>query len=197
MNKTDSCLFYVSEYDLYVHKVTHVIYTPNRRRKVNNDGSLTVANIRLDRSGYPFVSGYSAAKDKRMMVGCYTVVALACVPNLDPEHNTEVDHIDHNPLNSWDPSNLQWRPRRENRADTSRRINTLVLDDDKHAARLLRAREAYHKRKNDAEWMEKRRKQQAEYSGRMYHKNKSLRQLQAAELNEKMAKLDAKTSDNK
>lgn len=194
---TNPNLAYSPLYDVYVDRNTHVIYKRNNRHRKSEitDDELVLVKLYVKYNDYIEIVGN--ANHRQYRVGIHRVYADACpelienheLHELDPETYCEIDHKSHvhNTLDSNWCDNLRWVSPRINRADTCRRVTK--PEDEKHLKRLIYHRNHYAEKKNDPEWIAKRRAKDAERKRKYHHANKDKRNAEADLLNAQMAKL--------
>lgn len=94
-------------------------YPYNIRRK----GTTKNIKIGLDNS-----TGYMHCSLNRKKYLYHRVIALQFIPNDDPEHKTEVDHIDRDRTNNH-ISNLRWATRQQNNDNRSGKWEAIYTDE--------------------------------------------------------------------
>lgn len=176
---TNTRLRYSPTYDVYVDVDTMVIFKRcNRRRKTEiTDAELVPLRLETSFNGYLQFRDSFSHRNR----GVYYIYADAFpelvggsdLHQMDPETYSEIDHINHihDTLESNFPSNLRWVSRKINRADTSRRVSE--PENDSHARSLSYCKAYYYEHRQDPEWMEKRRKKDAERKRKKYYERKA------------------------
>lgn len=188
-------LRYSSTYDVYVDVDTYAIYKRNNRRRKTEitDAELVPLKIYATSDGYLlFNNTYSGNRCNKL--GIYYIYADAFpeivggsdLHQMDPDTYCEIDHINHvhDTLESNFPQNLRWVSRKINRADTSRRV--IEPENDSHANALNYYKDYYYKHRQDPEWMEKRRKKDADRKRKQYYARKEAMLAQQEAVNAEM-----------
>lgn len=187
-------------YDLYVDSSTMLIYKRiNRHRKSEiTDDELVPAKLSLRYNGYIICTG-AYANGNRCTVGIWRIFAdcfpeqVHCWENhqADPENFCEIDHINgHETYASNFPSNLRWTTPRLNRARTSKTKDIFAEGvTEAERKKILRQRKYYHDKKQDPEWLARKRKADADRKKAKYEETKDLRRKQSAELNEQIRQI--------
>lgn len=193
---TNPDLIYVAKYDIYVSRSTRTFYKRcHRGRKTEiTDSELVLMDKFLFST-----TEYIRLKHKiggKTCNDCISYVFAEAFPELVgnadlhekyPYLYTELNHKNH-VHNTWEsnyPECMEWQIPSINRADTSRNVEK----NDPNDRRLLRSKrkkEWYQKKKLDSEWMDKKRKREAEYRMNQYYETKPLRKQQEAELAEQL-----------
>lgn len=102
-------------------------------------------------TGYKYVSMFGNGRSRKFYV--HRVVATVHVPNPDPEHKTDVNHLDENKANNR-ADNLEWSTPMENNnygthvqriSDSQSKTPTLQLDMDGNIVRRWKSAREAHK----------------------------------------------------
>lgn len=192
-------MIYSPTYNRYVDSSTMVIYKRqncNRKSEIT-DAELIPIKISVRYNGY--LSTKVCMDNKTLDVGIWRIFADAfpeqvhCWENheADPDNFCELDHINgHETYASNFPSNLRWTTPRLNRARTTRTKDIFAEGvTEAERKKILKRRKYYHDHKNDPEWMERRRKNDADRKKAKYYSTRELRRQQADELNEQIRQL--------
>lgn len=192
-------MIYSPTYDVYVDSTTNVIYKRQHRLRKSEITDAELIPCKIVVKSY---SKYPKIYDRHgRSVGIYYIYAdvwpekVHCWENhlADPETFRELDHINskHETIEDNLPHNLRWTTPKLNRARTTRTVN--VYDesvDEKRRNTLLRRRQRYQERKiEDPEWMERKRKRDAERKLKMYYDSKDARKELENRLNSEWAEL--------
>ena len=187
---TNTRLRYSPTYDVYVDVDTYAIFKRNNRHRKTEISDSELVPLRM--STRP--NGYIMFQDKRNSKGIYYIyadtfpelVGGSDLHQMDPDTYCEIDHINHihDTLESNFPSNLRWVSRKINRADTSRRV--VVPESDSHAKSLEYFKEYYYEHRQDPEWVEKKRKKDAERKRKQYYARKEATLAQKEAVNAEM-----------
>lgn len=189
---TNPDFIYVAKYDIYVQRSTRTFWKRcNRGRKteITEDELVLMDKFRFSPTEYIRLNMQINGK---MCHDCISYVFAEAYPELVgnadlhakyPYLYTELNHKNH-VHNTWEsnfPECMEWLPVSVNRADTSRNVEKNNPDDTRlrHSKRL---KDWYQKKKQDPEWVNMRRKHQAERNRKKYHETKSLRKQQAEQL---------------
>lgn len=190
---TNPDYIYVPKYDIYVQRSTRFFYKRfNRGRKteITEDELVLMEHFRFNPTDYIQLKSLSIGG--KQCNDCISYVFAEAFPELVgnadlhakyPHLYTELNHKNH-VHNTWEsnyPENLEWLPVSINRADISTNVEK-NNPDDKRLRISHHMKDWYQKKKQDPEWIEKRRKKQAEYRRKQYHETKSLRKQQAEQL---------------
>lgn len=189
---------YAPTYDLYIDRKTMIVYKRcSRRRKteitedelvplrltVNHNGYFLFDAFRKGRTGIQYA--YADAFPERVQ-GWQDHLA-------DFVTYSELDHLHgHDTLEMNFPEHLRWTSVRVNRARTSHSIDISELDDKKKQ-KVLKSRERDRRRRENKEWLARKRQRDAEYRRRKYAETKSLRKQQTDALNAMIARIAAKS----
>ena len=181
-------MIYSPTYDRYVDSSTMVIFKRqncNRKSEIT-DSELIPIKLTVRYNGY--ISTKVCMDNKTLDVGIWRIFADAFP---EPENFCEIDHInDHETYASNFPSNLRWTTPRLNRARTNRTRDIFAEGvTEAERKKILKRRKYYHDHKNDPEWMERRRKNDADRKKAKYYSTRELRRQQADELNEQIRQL--------
>lgn len=194
-------MLYSQTYDLYVDSTTKLIYKRNNRHRKTeiSESELVPVKLRVTYNGYIMCTG-AYYNGKCQAVGIWRVFAdvypdqVHCWEShvADPVNVCELDHINgHETYQSNFPDNLRWTTPPQNRGRTKKTKNIFadgVTEQERN--RILKSRQYFRDRKkNDPEWAEQRRKQDAALKRKRYHETKDLRRQQSEALNEQILRI--------
>jgi hypothetical protein len=189
---TNPDFIYVPKYDIYVQRSTRTFWKRcNRGRKteITEDELVLMDKFTFCTTEYINLQLWVGSKK---CGDCISYVFAEAFPELVgnadlhakyPHLYTELNHKNH-VHNTWEsnyPENLEWQIPSVNRADTSRNVEK-NNPDDKRLRHSKRMKDYYQKKKQDPEWVAKRRKHDAEYRTKQYHERRPLRKQQEEQL---------------
>lgn len=189
---TNPDFIYVPKYDIYVQRSTRTFWKRcNRRRKteITEDELVLIENFRFSPTEY--IRLYISLGGK-LRCDCISYVFAEAFPELVgnadlhakyPYLYTELNHKNH-VHNTWEsnyPENIEWLPVSINRADISTNVEK-NNPDDKRLRISKYKKDYYQKKKQDPEWIAKKRKRDAEHDRKRYYETKSLRKRQEDQL---------------
>lgn len=189
---TNQDFIYVAKYDIYVQRSTRTLWkrcNRNRKTEITEDELVLMDNFCITRDEYIQLCIWVSGK---ICHDCISYVFAEAYPELVgnadlhekyPYLYTELNHKNH-VHNTWTsnyPECMEWLPASVNRADTSRNVEK-NNPDDKRLRNSRRMKDWYQKKKQDPEWVEKRRKHDAENKRKLYHETRPLRKQQAEQL---------------
>ena len=191
---TNPDFIYVAKYDIYVQRSTRTFWKRchrGRKTEITEDELVLMDKFCITRDEYIKLC---ISLDGKTCNDCISYVFAEAFPELVgnadlhakyPYLYTELNHKSH-VHNTWEsnyPECMEWLPVSVNRADTSRNVEK-NNPDEKRLRHSKRMKDWYQKKKQNPEWVEKRRKHDAENKRKYYQETRPLRKQQEVALAE-------------
>jgi len=189
---TNPDYIYVPKYDIYVSRSTRLLYKRchrGRKTEITEDELVLMDKFMFNTTEYIKLRLWVNGKQCN---DCISYVFAEAFPELVgnadlhakyPYLYTELNHKNH-VHNTWEsnyPECMEWLPVSVNRADISTNVEK-NNPDDKRLRRSKYDKDRYQKKKQDPDWLAKKRKRDAEYDLKRYHETKSIRKQQEENL---------------
>lgn len=193
---TNPDFIYVAKYNIYVQRSTRLFYKRchrGRKTEITDDELVLMDKFHITSDEYIHLN---LRVDGKVCSDCISYVFAEAFPELVgnadlhakyPYLYTELNHKSHK-TGEWSdnyPENLEWLPESINRADTSRNVEK-NNPDDKRLKQSRRHKDWYQKKKQDTEWLDRKRKYDAARRRKLYQETRPLRKQQANHLAEQL-----------